>query len=682
VATYGEAWVDLHVKSDKIEPETDRALHKMGKDAESTLEDIGEDFGDDMSRGISKKLEGHGRDFVDSVRKGIKGRKIKATETVEFDRDNNVVRRWVKTVTTDIEEAFSEAGRPGGPINKIGSGIADAIGAGFNVSGRSSLILLLIPLIGVIVGLVGAALQAINALAAALTTLPALLASIGLQVGVLFAAFHGLGGAISGAFAAKNAKELTAALKGLTPEAQKFVRSLLPLKDLGKQLATIAQSNFFRAFGADVIPRLQKILGPTLINGFAQLARIMGQLFRDLALFFGSPSFVRFINNVIPSTVKWLANFGPSFITFLGGLVDLANASLPFLQALGQMLSGTLFQLGEFFSRAARDPKTAKWFKDMQKTMEDVLELFGQATAFVVAFLASLNEGGGPALIQALADAFEQLAFFFGSPVGQEALEGLADLAIFSIKLFVGLVETIGLLLAALEAVGEFINVAVLDWKNVLLGFAILLGIMGAGIYNFFKYIGGGIRDLFTLIGSIIHAQIDLAIGLLQHLYQWFRDLGKNAYRVIQDTFKDVGNWIYDKGKKLVRGFVDGMLSMLGFIINAGHAIGSAVSHAIAQYIPHSPAEMGPFSGSGAPKLRGQKLVKDFAEGIRMQAPELQNTSNEMVSNIVFGPGAIKVGFEGAVPTEQQARTTGSAVGSGILDKLAARNTRLAVRTL
>lgn len=50
-------------------------------------------------------------------------------------------------------------------------------------------------------------------------------------------------------------------------------------------------------------------------------------------------------------------------------------------------------------------------------------------------------------------------------------------------------------------------------------------------------------------------------------------------------------------------------------------------------------------------------------------------------SSIIFGAGAIQVNFMGAAPTEEEAHRTGAAVGRGIQDQLARRNTRLAVRT-
>ncbi len=683
MATYGEAWVDLHVKTDKIPKETDAALHKMGRDAEGTVNDVGHDWGKETAKGMGDELEKAGPEFARRIERGIGRRKVRTKVSYQLDKDNNVVRKWFSQVIDDIEEAAGDAGRPGGPLSQVGSGMADAIGAGFNVSGRSSLILFLVPLIGGIVTLVGGLLQAVSALGALLTTLPALLASIGLQVGVLMLAFRGVGTAISAAFSAKNAKELQKALEGLTPPAQQFVRALLPLKDFFRDLKMVAQANFFHFFGADVIPKIFKSIGPTLLQGTITLARVMGEMFRDIALFFASPSFKAFLEKVIPSTVGFLQRFGPSFVVFLQGLVDLASTMLPILQDFGAMLGGTLTQLGTFFEDASKDPATLKWLQDMRETLKQVLELFGAATVFIFAFLKSLNESGaGKEFLQALIDAFEQLAFFIGSPAGQAALKGLADAAVALTYILIGLAESFVALFIAIESVWQFIQFVATHLEDI--GAAILIGfaVIGSAVVAFFQYIWGGLKDFFRLIYEVTKGQIEAVIAILEGLYRWFRDIGKRAYKAIQDTFKDIGEWLYNAGRRLVKGLADGMLSALGFVVHAGDTVGSVAAEAAKKYFPHSPAEKGPFSGSGAPKLLGEKLIKDYAAGVESAIPDLEAASLNAVSNITFGRDSISIRYEGVSPTEQQARTTGSAVGSGILDKLAVRNTRLAVRTL
>lgn len=679
MVTFGEAWIGLHVKTDEVQPETDRALHKLGHDSEHALDEVGTEFGDTVGKSMEKELERHGPGFTRAVERGLRRKKIKITETVQFDRDNNVVRRWVKTVTNDIEDAFADAGGPGGPLNNVGKGIADAIGAGFNVSGRSSLIAVLVPLIGAIVTLVAAAIQAVNALVASLTTLPALLTSIGLQVGVLMLAFKGVGTAISGAFAAKNAKELQEAIKGLTPPAQEFVKALLPLKRLFQDLKMVAQANFFKFFGADVIPRIFKSLGPSLISGFAMLARVLGEMFRDIALFFASTDFRKFINDVIPSTVRFLQMFGPSFLTFIKGLVALADRAIPMLDALGRMFSGTLFSLGVFFENLSKDPNTTKWLREMTTSLGDVLELLGSFLQFVGAFAAAINDtGAGTAALRALADAFAQLAFFFSTPVGKKAIEGIIDAAIFLTYVFVGLIETIAAGFSALELFGEFIKNYVLNVEKVVLGVIVILTALGAGLFLFFKYIGAGLIDFFHLLGAVLMGQIKVALALLEGLYRFFKGLGERVKKTLQDGFAAVGHWLYDQGRRLVNGFIEGVESMFGALIGVGSKLGNL----IARFLPGSPAKEGPLSGQGYVLYRGQRMVQDLAKGIEMEAPKLQAASSNAVSNIIFGTNSINVGFTGVVPTQQQAMSTGAAVGAGINSQLAARNARLAVRTL
>ena len=686
MAHEGDAFVDFHANTDPVEGEAERGIKRAAEHLEDgELKKIGKDFGDTLADNMGDELERSGPKLGKKIERGLSRTKVKTKVVAEFDRDNNVVRRWVTTVTDEIEEAFSDAGKSGGPLNRVGRGIADAIGAGFNVSGRSPLVVALIPLVGVIIALVAAALQAINAIAAVLLTLPALISAVLLQAGVLVAAFEGIGTAVQGAFAAKNARELNEAIKGLTPSAQTFVKSLLPLKPLFAQLKTLAQENFFKSLG-DVIPRIQKALGPTLVRGFGTLASALGFLFRDLGLFFASPAFVAFVRDVIPATVRWLQNFGPNFIVFMTGLLEMSRAILPFLEKLGQMLGGTLFQLGVFFSGLANDPAFQKWLSDMQSTLESTLELIGQLIQFVSIFLAQLNAAGGESLITALGDAFEILTFFFASNAGKKALEGLIDLGIISVKVFTGLIILIGLVLALLEGIGEFFHNDFLPMlQDIGAIFLITVTLIGAAIVAFFTWVGEQIMKFLGIADSTVSGISKRVTGVFAAMGaaisgRWNAILAevRGIPGRIRAAIGDLGSLLFNAGRNLIQGLINGIRNMLG-------PLGSVVSRAanlIGGFFNQSPAKWGPLSGRGDPLYKGQEFIKRLAAGMTMEGPTLRSASTEATSNIVFGPNSIGVNFNGALPTNQQATSTGSAVGTGILGQLAARNTRLAVRTL
>jgi len=112
------------------------------------------------------------------------------------------------------------------------------------------------------------------------------------------------------------------------------------------------------------------------------------------------------------------------------------------------------------------------------------------------------------------------------------------------------------------------------------------------------------------------------------------------------------------------------------------------------------PTSFNKFQGNAEGSIITSPTLSTLAEGGRPEvvipltdaarARELANQSGltSMLTNqsnntgVNFGTGAIQVSFVGVVPTQEEAFRTGAAVGSGIQDQLARRNTRLAVRTM
>jgi len=663
----GSARVEVHVDTDPMEPELEEGLRRAERDAGPLLDSIGDSWGERLADSVSGELGQHGDDFAHSIGDSLEGRKVHARPSFDFDDDVDFDDSFFRRVEERIERAFDQTGdrlgRPGGPINRIGRGIQDAIGAGFNVSGRSSLLVFLIPLIGVIVALILGAVQAVGALIATLVTIPALIAAIGLQVGVLKLAWEGVGTAITGAFAAKNAKELNEALKGLTPSAQKFVRSLLPLRDLFRDLKALTQESFFKAVGTSV-GKLFEVLGPVLRAGLPALASALGGLFADLTAFFGSPTFIKFIEDVIPATIQWLDRFGPAFITFLDGLIAMSDAALPFLKALGDMLAGNLENLGRIFSDAAKDPDFQKWLTSMRDTLKDTFELLGQLIQFLAAFMTSLDEAGGAEIIREFSEALERLSFFLASPAGFEAMRGLVNFSILMIDVFAGLILAILLITASLQAFFHFVN------DELVPGIGEGFGKLGEKISNFFESLGrilGGGRVIWNSFIVSLRQGADNAEVFLRAIP------GR-----IKAAIASLPALAYEAGKNFIQSLINGITVMYGPL---GQAMRVAAA-ILTSYLPGSPAEKGPLSGSGYALYRGQHLVRDLARGIAMEAPELRMASLEATSNIIFNRDSIRVGFEGTLPTQEQARVTGAAVGTGITKQLAIRSTRLAVRML
>lgn len=578
--------------------------------------------------------------------------------------------KFVAGFTDAVDKGFERATRPGGPFSKIGEGIRDAIGAGANVSGKSPLISVLGPVYGELGLLIAAAAQGVNGLAAALTTLPALLTAIGLQAGVLFAAFHGVGDAIKGAFKAKDANELNEAIKNLTPSAQAFVRSLLPLRDLLKQISAVAQESFFRELG-NTVSQIAASLGPLLSGGgVASLAAALGRFAETVGDLLASPLFKGFLTRVIQETVTWLDKFRFAFSRFLEGLLRISEASLPFLRFLGQLLGDIVNTLGEWMSQGAASGGFSKWLNDMIPTFQSLLRVVKGAADLIGAFFSALDKAGGKGTLDAVAEQLEKLAFMLDSEFGMYAIKGIV-IALEALGLaFFGLASVVLL-------VGAMIGVAYASIKEF---FTWLFTVAGPAIGHWFtETLPNALTEAWTAVSTFfsnIFFKVQLWMAQIGHNFSegwnniltFLRGIPGRILGIIGDAY----HWLIQKGKDLVQGFIDGIRSALPAL----GSIASSMISKVAGFLPGSPAKEGPLSGSGYVMYRGQRMVQDFAKGIGSETNELNSAGYQMAGS-VFNTN---LNFYGQQPTQSQAKTAGRAVSSELDSQIAQRSTRLAVR--
>lgn len=683
----GSAWINIHANTDNVEPDLRKGLNKAGRESEKDADNIGRDVGDHIGKGVETEIGRHSKTIGKAIGDAVDREEIQVRPDLRYNlrgRDGRFISKAAAGIRSEVEEAFSSATSKGGFFSKLGEAISDAIGSGFNVSGKSPLIIGLIPVIGAVIGLVGAALQALNALAAAATTLPALLAAVGLQAGVLMLAFRGISEAVSGAFAAKNAKELNEALKGLTPSAQKFVRSLLPLKKLFKDLQALAQEGFFKGLG-DSVGKVITKLSPILRKQIGQLAQYLGRALAAIIGVFSGPEFSNFINRVIPATEVWLRDFGPAFGTFLLGLINLSNAAIPLLSALGGLLNAGLSKLGTELTKISSSKEFRQWLAQMFKTLTLLGPLVAAVFGFVVQFLSTLNKAGGNDLIKSLTDVVNMLTAFLTTEAGLRAMNELIGIAIASFYILAGAAIAVLFLGASIQAFIQWLLdvaiPAVVD-AIVWLGLTIESGVKWLG--SFFAGLG---EAIWHAIQFIWHAIVDWFEGVLKGFYQQrnaiLQEVGRLPQRIME-ALGDLGNLLLRAGQNLIQGLIRGITQAIPGLRTALSAITSLLPSWKGPedkdrkiLVPAGKAVM---EGFGAGLLAGatdiKSLLGDFTTGLGGLGVNANSTQ------ILFGADAVSVNFRGALPTTSEAANVGMSVGAGIVNQLAARNTRLAVRTL
>lgn len=710
----GVVYADVRFSGKKAPQDVADILDDAGDRGDAEMADIGDKWGDTLDGHLKKSTRDTGRDVARGISAGIEREGLRVTsETLRLDREGNVISRWVRSVADDAVKVIKKE-EASGVFGKVGSAFTDAIGAGFNVSGKSPLIVALIPVFGEIAGLIAGAIQAAGALSALLFIIPNLVFSIGLEVGVLFLAFKGLGEAIQGAFAATNADELKKALEGLTPAAQGFVKQLLPMRDLFSQLRDIAQEGFFSQLG-DILARVFNSKSPfftTLSASIGPLAKSLGGLAAQLISFLADPVFLRFINTIVPQITSWLDKFGPAMTTFLVGLANIGTVVGPLFEWFGDVVNSSLAGFGQWLSDLSTDQDFLDWLEEVKGDLAAVGDFFKEAGIFIFEFVKQLDAAGGDKIITDLTGQLQLFTAYLASDAGQKAMEGLVHVIQSLLVSFTILTFSVFFFFTAIEVVAEYIRhrlipdiTAFFEWVGGgIMGF---VHAAGEAISNFFTVtIPGLFSDLRAWVNSWtgnffneMGAKFWELVGLIVGAFGWFIDR-------IRQTAENVKQWVSDRIQDVrdlvdrIRGAVgEAALQFIGILYNAGQniinslingitsrfsAIGDAMSRAatmVRGYLPFSPAKEGPLSGSGDPLISGQKIIQRLASGIEMETPALTGAMSNATSNVLMGAGAVQMNFYGQTPSQQEAASVGSAAGNSFASVLAARNTRLAVRT-
>lgn len=241
------------------------------------------------------------------------------------------------------------------------------------------------------------------------------------------------------------------------------------------------------------------------------------------------------------------------------------------------------------------------------------------------------------------------------------------------------------------------------------------------------------VSPAFGSIASFVRARINEMIAAARNLKQFVETVSSNftgavnaaRSRIdsmvstvkglpgrIKSALGDLGGLLYQAGKNLISGLIRGIEEMAGRLLSKVHSLASSIRNAF----PFSPAKEGPLSGRGDLRIAGGKVAAMVAEGMESRVGVVRRAAATMATavqlpssssggldvfgqralasvparpgsgaggtTVTFGPGSINVTFSGVVPTEEEARATGRAVGDGIGQALARRDIRTQVRTL
>lgn len=191
--------------------------------------------------------------------------------------------------------------------------------------------------------------------------------------------------------------------------------------------------------------------------------------------------------------------------------------------------------------------------------------------------------------------------------------------------------------IAGAQRIWDFL---VLAWKTI----STVTTTVWATIKNFFINLWNTIVSIFISARDRVVAVIDGIKAIVDKVKKFFGELKaaadkgvgplidfvKGIPKRIFDALGNVGSMLYDSGKKIIQGLIDGLKSMAGKVKD----VAKDILNGVRNLFPFSPAKEGPFSGKGWTRYSGEALIKDFALGIDKASSISFNTALGALDNV------------------------------------------------
>jgi len=455
-----------------------------------------------------------------------------------------------KGITKGITEAFStgldqaqqlwkSASKAFEQIGSIGSGVGSVVQ--FAAMGIA------VPLV---LGLAGALLH----LSAALLALPAAAAVAVAAIAPLIVAFKGFGEAVSAGLSGDTEK-FNEALKKLSPSARSVAKDVVALGPAFSKLRKVVQESLF----SQLVGQLSKLgttLLPALTVGMSSVAGALGHLLKLFVGLMSTPDTINMINNLFATTTRIIDTMAEPLINLFGGLFDLINAGLPWVEKFTHVLANGLQAAADWLQKiSAPGGKFTSWMERAWNVGKQLWEVLKNLGAVAFTMLDAFGDEGTDTLT-GMADALRKMNEYLHSAEGAETLHNLGVIVHWAGNAFV-----------------FFLGTLVNAWK---------------GLNAVFSFVRG--------IGPFFSGLWDDIVGGVKAVGHWFADLGRTIWGGITTAWNAVAgfgqaiwnaltiayNAVVGAGKAVIDWFVALPGVVGGFIMSLPGMIGSAMANVAA----------------------------------------------------------------------------------------------------
>ncbi|NQX35470.1 hypothetical protein [Herbiconiux sp. VKM Ac-2851] len=465
-------------------------------------------------------------------------------------------------------------------------------------------------------------------------------------------------GAIASIFAGINTAALAAGGGGLATFAAvlQTVADVINGPTFQTGLTTILEgaNAGFSALGAALTPIGDAIayLAPTISGILTTAGEALGGFLTSVADALAQPAFADGLTGFFDGIKAGLDAVGPAMPAMAEALGSLGTFAGQLAGTLGEVLGASLQAVAPLLTQVL-------------EAVSPLIPIFGDALISAIDTLApSISQFGAevlPQLIEAftalaplippLAEFMGQLLVQIGANAGMllttllPAFTAMVPAITSMLEALTPLLEYLPLVIATIQILAAVISTVLVVAFTILQGaWTAFTALITGDWSNFSKNMTDIALGMGASINKIWNGIVDAVKGIVARFLPSILEGFGNVEAGIKDFFSGAGEWLSDVGRSIVRGLADGIRGAIGL---AKDAIGGVMA-AVSNFLPHSPAKEGPFSGRGWTLYSGRALVGGFADGMESSVSRIRSASTSAMKAADFGAGAPAMGVSRA----------------------------------
>lgn len=173
-------------------------------------------------------------------------------------------------------------------------------------------------------------------------------------------------------------------------------------------------------------------------------------------------------------------------------------------------------------------------------------------------------------------------------------------------------------------------------------------------VANVWNGITGAISGAWDRIVGAVTGALGRFTGAIRRGLDDVRDWFASLPGRILDALGNVGRMLYDAGKKIIQGLIDGLKAMIGKVGDTMKNVAGKVR----DFLPFSPAREGPLSGSGSPDRAGRTIGSMIADGLEASVGDVARAAGRV-------SGAARIDATGAFSADLTGRQNSGPGGAG-----------------